>query len=544
MKKEMLINVLQPEESRIAIVEDGILEELYVERNSLENYVGNIYKGRVVNIEPSIQAAFIDFGVGRNGFLHVSDVEFQYYKHLVNGESDVEEDDDDDSGDADDSPDPRRGREKSRGRVNERSARGKPPIQEIFTRGSEVLVQVIKGGIGSKGPTLSTYISIPGRYLVLMPGLQRVGVSRKIADEDARRRLKRILRDLNPPEGLGFIIRTAGVDRSQADLQRDLNYLLRLWTVIVGRIKKFPAPVDIYEESDMIIRTIRDIYSAEIDSIWIDEPRAFERAREFMNIVLPRHVDSVKLYDGREPLFHQYDIEQEITRIQHRHVPLKGGGSIVIDQTEALVAIDVNSGNFRMDDDAEENAYQVNLKAAAEISRQIRLRDLGGVIVNDFIDMREERHRRGVERALADAVRRDRARTKIMRISPFGLIEMTRQRIRPSLRRSVYEDCPCCTGTGQVKTAESMAIDVMRLLMTHANREDVSRVTVDVHERVAAFLNNRKRRDITNLEEVYSVSISVNAMTGVGPEHLQFHCTSDLGNEVKILPPAGSKSKA
>jgi len=543
MKKEMLINVLQPEESRIAIVEDGVLEELYVERNSLENYVGNIYKGRVVNIEPSIQAAFVDFGVGRNGFLHVSDVEFQYYKHLVGGDGELNDDDDDDNGDGDDAADPRRGRDKSRGRVNERSARGKPPIQEIFTRGSEVLVQVIKGGIGSKGPTLSTYISIPGRYLVLMPGLQRVGVSRKIADEDARKRLKRILRDLNPPEGLGFIIRTAGVDRSQADLQRDLNYLLRLWTVIVGRIKKFPAPVDIYEESDMIIRTIRDIYSTEIDAIWIDEPRAFERAREFMNIVLPRHVDTVKLYDGREPLFHQYDIEQEITRIQSRHVPLKGGGSIVIDQTEALVAIDVNSGNFRMDDDAEENAYQVNLRAAAEISRQIRLRDLGGVIVNDFIDMREERHRRGVERALHDAVRRDRARTKILRISPFGLIEMTRQRIRPSLRRSVYEDCPCCAGTGQVKTAESMAIDVMRLLMTNANREDVSRVTVDVHERVAAFLNNRKRRDITNLEEVYNVSISINAMVGVGPEHLQFHCASDLGNEVKILPSSGSKSK-
>lgn len=543
MKKEMLINVLQPEESRIAIVEDGVLEELYVERNSLENYVGNIYKGRVVNIEPSIQAAFVDFGVGRNGFLHVSDVEFQYYKHLVGSDGELGDEDDEDGADGDDAADPRRGRDKGRGRVNERSARGKPPIQEIFTRGSEVLVQVIKGGIGSKGPTLSTYISIPGRYLVLMPGLQRVGVSRKIADEDARKRLKRILRDLNPPEGLGFIIRTAGVDRSQADLQRDLNYLLRLWTVIVGRIKKFPAPVDIYEESDMIIRTIRDIYSTEIDAIWIDEPRAFERAREFMNIVLPRHVDTVKLYDGREPLFHQYDIEQEITRIQSRHVPLKGGGSIVIDQTEALVAIDVNSGNFRMDDDAEENAYQVNLRAAAEISRQIRLRDLGGVIVNDFIDMREERHRRGVERALHDAVRRDRARTKILRISPFGLIEMTRQRIRPSLRRSVYEDCPCCAGTGQVKTAESMAIDVMRLLMTNANREDVSRVTVDVHERVAAFLNNRKRRDITNLEEIYSVSISINAMVGVGPEHLQFHCASDLGNEVKILPSSGSKSK-
>ena len=544
MAKEMLINVLQPEESRIAIVEDGVLEELYVERNSLENYVGNIYKGRVVNIEPSIQAVFVDFGVGRNGFLHVSDVEYQYYRHLVekNGEiSDIDED-----GDDLDAAEGVEGRSSSagvRGRFNERDARNKPPIQEIFQRGSEVLVQVIKGGIGSKGPTLSTYVSIPGRYLVLMPGLQRVGVSRKIADEDARKRLKRILRDLSPPEGLGFIIRTAGVDQSQADLQRDLNYLLRLWKVIVSRVQKFPAPVDIYEESDMIIRTIRDIYSTQIDTIWIDEPRAFQRAREFMSIVLPRQVDSVKLYEGREPLFNQYDIEREISRIQCRHVPMKGGGSIVIDQTEALVAIDVNSGNFRMDDDAEENAYQVNLRAAEEISRQIRLRDLGGVIINDFIDMRDERHRRGVERALFNAVKRDRARTKIISISPFGLIEMTRQRIRPSLRRSVYEDCPCCAGTGQVKTAESMVIDVMRLLMTHANREEVRRVAVDVHERVAAFLNNRKRRDITHLEEMYEVVINIHGLTAVGPEHLQFHCTNEAGTEVKNLMQPDSKSR-
>jgi len=538
MKKEMLMNVLQPEESRIAIVEDGTLQELYVERNSLENYVGNIYKGRVVNIEPSIQAAFVDFGVGRNGFLHVSDVEFQYYKHLVDGKEG------DDLGADDGDEDEGRPSRQPRGKFNERSVRNKPPIQEILKRGSEVLVQVIKGAIGSKGPTLSTYVSIPGRYLVLMPGLQRVGVSRKIADDDARKRLKRILRDLSPPEGLGFIIRTAGVDRSQADLQRDLNYLLRLWKVIVSRVKKFPAPVDIYEESDMITRTIRDIYTSEIDSIWIDEPRAFERACEFMKIVLPRHVDRVKLYDGKEPIFQQYDIEQEITRIQSRHVPLKGGGSIVIDQTEALVAIDVNSGNFRMDDDAEENAYQVNLRAAEEISRQIRLRDLGGVIVNDFIDMREERHRRGVERALHNAVKRDRARTKILHISPFGLIEMTRQRIRPSLRRSVYEDCPCCSGTAQVKTAESMAIDVMRLLMSHANRDDVSKVTVEVHERVAAFLNNRKRKDITQLEETYDVSVTIDSKVGVGPEHLKFHCSNATGTEVRILTHADSKSKS
>src|SRR6187455_3061159 len=261
MKKEMLINVLQPEECRIAIVEDGVLEELYVERSSQESYVGNIYKGRVVNLEPAIQAAFVDFGVGRNGFLHVSDVEYQYYKQLVKDEPDEE----------------REEREPGRGgrppkHLNERNARNKPPIQRIFQRGSEVLVQVIKEGIGNKGPTLSTYISIPGRYLVLMPGLQRVGVSRKITDEGIRRQLRTALEALNPPPGLGFIIRTAGIERSQLDLQRDLQYLLRLWKVIVRRIKKTRAPVDIYQESDMIIRTIRDIFTGEVDSILIDEP--------------------------------------------------------------------------------------------------------------------------------------------------------------------------------------------------------------------------------------------------------------------------------
>jgi ribonuclease E len=536
MKKEMLVNALQPEESRIAIVENGVLEELYIERISLENFVGNIYKGRVVNIEPSIQAAFVDFGVGRNGFLHVSDVEYQYYKHLTGpgGAVPARPDDDDDEEDER----PQRGKK----RFNERSVRNKPPIQEIFKRGSEVLVQVIKEGIGTKGPTLSTYISIPGRYLVLMPGLQRVGVSRKITDEATRRQLRTILEALNPPQGLGFIIRTAGIERSQKDLQRDLNYLLRLWKVIVRRIKKTRAPVDIYQESDMVIRTIRDIYNAEIETIWIDEPETFERAREFLKVVLPRHANRLKLYEGKEPIFHKYRIEDEITRIQQRHVPLAGGGSLVIDQTEAMVAIDVNSGNFRADNDAEETAYQMNLRAAAEICRQIRLRDLGGVIVNDFIDMREERHRRGVERALREAIRRDRARSKILRISPFGLIEMTRQRIRPSLRRSVYEDCPCCRGTALVKTAESVAIEVVRLLLNSIHREGVAKITVEVHDRVGTYLNNRKRKDLIRFEEENNVSIHISTRGDVSPEHLQIRCYDSTGTELKFAAPEHSKS--
>ena len=433
MKKEILINVSQPEECRIAIIEDGLLEELYIERASQDNLVGNIYKGRVVNLEPSIQAAFVDFGVGKNGFLHISDVEPQYFRQ---GGYDPEQANNGDGG-------PRGGggnNQDQQGGRRPRRFRGgrprfKPPIQEIFRRGDEVLVQVIKEGIGAKGPTLSTYISIPGRYLVLMPALGRLGVSRKIEDDTARRRLRETLLELNPPKGLGFIVRTAGSERNKKELSRDMAYLLRLWKVIVRRLKRNSAPVDIYEESDMIIRTIRDIFTSDVDAIYVDQEAAYARAKEFLQLVMPRHVNRLHYYEGKEPLFYRYKLETEIGRIHKREVPLREGGSIVIDQTEALVAIDVNSGSFRADDSAEETAYQLNLAAANEIARQLRLRDLGGVIVNDFIDMRKEKHRRGLERALRDALKRDRARTKILRTSPFGLIEMTRQRIRPSFKR-------------------------------------------------------------------------------------------------------------
>jgi ribonuclease E len=411
----------------------------------------------------------------------------------------------------------------------------KPPIQEIFRRGDEVLIQVIKESIGTKGPTLSTYISIPGRYLVLMPGLNRFGVSRKIADEAQRRRLRDIMHSLNPPKGLGFIVRTAGIDRTKSELARDLAYLLRLWKVILRRIKKAKAPSPIYQESDMIIRTIRDIFTGEIDTIWIDERSAYERAHEFMKVVMPKFVDRVRFYDDRVPLFHRYGLEEEITRIQRRRVDLVGGGSIVIDQTEALVAIDVNSGNFRVEDDAERTAFEMNLRAAKEIARQLRLRDLGGVIVNDFIDMREERHRRGVERALREAVRRDRARTKVLRMSQFGIIEMTRQRIRPSLKRSVYEDCGHCNGAGVAKTAESMAIDVMRLLALAAHRADVRRINVTVAGPVAGYLNNRKRREIARIEVESNLLVSVRHLESAPAEHLQVDCFDAANNEVRLL---------
>jgi ribonuclease E len=544
MKQEMLINVSQPEECRIAIVEDGVLEELYIERSSQDNYVGNIYKGKVVNIEPSIQAAFVDFGVGRNGFLHISDVEPQYFRQggydptkpiegngsqRGRGNGHGDEDEHDDEHHVEDSP-----RHRKRGFRPGARPRVKPPIQDILRRGDEVLVQVIKEGIGTKGPTLSTYISIPGRYLVLMPALGRVGVSRKIEDDDVRRKLRDIMLELNPPKGLGFIIRTAGIDRTKKELSRDLAYLVRLWKVIVRRIKKMQAPVDIYEESDMIIRTIRDIFTGDVDAIYIDEPAAHERAKEFLQIVMPRYVHRLQLYEGKEPLFHRYRLDEEIGRIHERKVPLRQGGSIVVDQTEALVAIDVNSGNFRADDSAEETAYQMNLLAAKEIARQLRLRDLGGVIVNDFIDMRKERHRRGVERALRDAVKRDRARTKILRTSPFGLIEMTRQRIRPSLKRSVFTDCPGCSGTGVVKTAESMAIEVVRTLILASQQEDVAKVAVTVSDEVATYLNNKKRRELARIEDNSTISVQIYGREAVPPEHLVVECFDTSGRDVKF----------
>ena len=537
MKQEMLINVSQPEECRIAIMENGVLEELYVERTSQDNYVGNIYKGRIVNIEPSIQAAFVDFGVGRNGFLHISDVEPQYYRQGgldPDKAFDVAEPSGRGLESAEEDADARQRTATSRRpRLGDRP-RVKPPIQDVLRRGDEVLVQVIKEGFGTKGPTLSTYISIPGRYLVLMPPLGRVGISKKIDDEHDRRMLRDIMLDLQPPKGVGFVVRTAGTERTKSEMARDMTYLLRLWKSIVRRMRKYSAPIDIYQESDMIIRTIRDMFTEDVGRILIDEPAAYERAREFLELVMPKYVSRLQLYDGKEPLFHRYGLEEEISRIHQRKVPLKGGGSIVIDQTEALVAIDVNSGSFRTDKSAEENAYQMNIIAAKEIARQLRLRDLGGVIVNDFIDMRRDRYRRGVEKALYDAMKRDRARTKILRTSPFGLIEMTRQRIRPSLRKSIFRDCPTCTGTGMVKTAESMAIEVMRTLQLSATRDDIARLNVTVHDEVATWINNRKRREIAQFEDTVHMQLHVVGKESVSPEHMMFEAWDSNSRPVRF----------
>jgi ribonuclease E len=403
------------------------------------------------------------------------------------------------------------------------------------------LIQVIKEGIGTKGPTLSTYISIPGRYLVVMPGLSRIGVSRKIGDDQQRRRLRGILQDLQPPRGLGFIIRTAGLDRTKKELQRDLAYLTRLWRVIANRIKKGKGPAPIYQESDIITRTIRDIFTNEIEKIRVDEPVSYSHAREFMDFVMPRYADRLVLEQGLEPIFHRFGIEAEIGNMQHKRVPLANGGSLVIDQTEAMVAIDVNSGQFRQESDAEENAFQMNLAAAKEVARQLRLRDLGGVVVIDFIDMRDERHRFEIERALRLAVSRDRARTKVLRMSQFGIIQMTRQRIRPSLKRTSFDECPACRATGLVKTGETMSIEAMRLLQLAAWRPNVARVRVRAADNVAQFLLNRKRKEIAKLEDDGNIQVTIFGVPGVMPETLEVQCLDSSGGEIRLTHETKSK---
>src|SRR5918993_5938723 len=474
MAKEMLINVSEGEECRIALLDNGKLEELYMERTSATSHVGNIYKGRVTNVEPSIQAAFIDFGLGRNGFLHISDLMPTYFG--------------------------RRGEDVQETVGRKMARRDRPPIQRCLRRGDDIVVQIIKEGIGTKGPTLSTYLSIPGRILVMMPGMDSMGVSRKIEDDEERRRLRQILDTLKVPDGVGFIIRTAGIGKTKAEIERDLKYLTRLWENLVKRRDSSPAPVELYTEGDLVTRTVRDLFSADVDQIVVDNKEVAKRVKEVIRLSSPRTKNRVEVYEDPLPLFHKYGIEKDIELMYSRHVPLPSGGSLVIDSTEAIVAIDVNSGKFRDHSDAEMTAFKTDLEAADEIARQLRLRDLGGVIICDFIDLRYERHRRELEHHLTELLKRDRAKTKMLRMSQFGIIEMTRQRMRPSLKRSIYFDCPHCKGAGLVKTPESMSLDVMRRLAIAANDLKVARVELSVNPDVAFYLQNRKRRQLAGLE--------------------------------------------
>jgi len=498
--KQLLINVLEDEECRIGLLENNLLEELYIERAGGEQHVGDIYKGTITNVEPSIQAAFVDFGAEKNGFLHVSDVIPAAY----HPES------------------------------SKQARRSHPLIQDVLRRGHEVVVQLTREGIGKKGPSLTTYLSLPGKYVVLMPGIHRRGVSRKIEDEAERDRLRKLLGELDLSKDMGFIVRTAGVARTKRDLQRDLSYLMRLWRTLEARIQKSEAPAMIYQESDLVIRAIRDIFTPDITRVLVDDEGAYKKVRDFLKIVMPRARENVQLYTEREPLFHRFGIETQIEGIYERTVPLPEGGSLVIDSTEALVAIDVNSGGFRKEKDPERGALRVNLAAAKEVVRQLRLRDLGGIIVIDFIDLSSEENRHKVEKELAEGLKRDRARTRMLHMSRFGIVEMTRQRMRSGLKRHHYEDCPHCHGTGQVKTLESMCLRVMRQIRAALTRVDVTRADVHVNARVEDEIQNRMRQRLLKLEEKTGAHISIFGQQELGVEDIEISCFNAKGEKLKI----------
>ncbi len=508
MAREMLINWLQGEECRVAVVENGSLEELYVERASLNNHVGNIYKGKVVNIESGIQAAFVDFGTGKNGFLHISDLHPRYFSKA--GTDFME-------------------------KIGERkSLKERMPIQKCLHGGEELIVQVTKEGIKTKGPTLTTYLALPGKYLVMMPWMQRNGVSHKIEDEEERKRLRTILEESKPPKGQGFIIRTAGEGCSKRDIQNDLKYLKRLWGSIEKRIKTAKAPEEIYQESDLVIRTIRDVFNSKISKIVCDSEKVVRKIRDFLGIATPRLKNRAVYYDSNVPLFHKYKIDEEIAKIQSRVVELEGGGSIVIEQTEALVSIDVNSGRYRKQKSAEQTAYKINMNAAVEIARQLRLRDMGGLIICDFIDMHSEKHRREVERAFRNATKTDRARSKILRISRFGIVEMTRQRMRPSLQSTTYLACPNCGGTGFIKSHESSAIEIIRLLNLAVSKKQIKRIELSVSPEVAGYLQNEKRATIANLEQTTGKHIIIHSSPNYTGEKHSIICYNERESVVKL----------
>lgn len=479
----MLVNYVPGEECRIAILEDGKLEEFYQERASSESHVGNIYKGKVTNVEPSIQAAFVDFGLERNGFLHISDLHPMYFPGAEKDETE---------------------------KVGKKTPRReRPPIQKALRRGDTVLVQVLKEGLSTKGPTLTSYLSIPGRFLVMMPYMDRLGVSRKVEDDEARREARKILADLDPPDKFGFIVRTAGIGQTKTDLKRDLAYLTRLWKSIENRQKDLRGVGELYAESDLVIRTIRDVFTSDIQRVIVDDITAAKRARDFLSVANPRSKSKVVYYNDPVPLFNRFDVERQIDDINAREVGLPSGGALVFDQTEALVAIDVNSGKSRNARDAESNAYNTNKEAVDEICRQLRLRDLGGLVVNDLIDMRDLKHRRTIEQRFRNNLKKDRARTRIGPISQFGILEMTRQRMRPSLKTSIYNDCDSCRGTGFIKSPESVVLDVMRRLALVMHVKETATLELTISPDVAFQLLNKKRSHLVGLERKYGKPVMV-----------------------------------
>jgi ribonuclease E len=567
MTKRMLIDASQPEETRVVLLSGNRVEDFDTETASKQQLKGNIYLARVTRVEPSLQAAFVEYGGNRHGFLAFNEIHPDYYRIPISDREDLlaeqqaemrveadeddlaatssdlsDENDDENGGDPDSAdyaaaaqasdeddgedeiaPEALGGDDEAEEvRRSRRSMARRYKIQEVISRRQILLVQVVKEERGNKGAALTTYLSLAGRYCVLMPNTARGGgVSRKIVNPGDRKRLKTVVDGLDVPEGMAVIVRTAGSQRTKAEIKRDYEYLLRLWDEIREVTLQSSAPCRIHEEANLIKRSIRDLYTGDIDEVLVEGEEGYKIAKSFMRTLVPSHAKRVQPYksDG-SPLLLKYQVESQLDAIHNPTVQLKSGGYIVLSETEALVAIDVNSGRATRERNIEETALRTNLEAADEVARQLRLRDLAGLVVIDYIDMEESRNRNAVERRFKDAMRSDRARVQIGRISHFGLLELSRQRLRPSLGEASTQVCPHCTGSGRIRSTDSSALHVLRAIEEEGLKQRASQISVKVPASIAFYIFNNKRQSLATIEDRYGLEVLLEQDdTLVPPEH-------------------------
>jgi len=491
--KEIIVNA-EALENRVAVLEDGQLEEFSIERTTEKQIVASVFKGRIRNLEPGLKAAFVDIGFEKNAFLHYWDIIPEQLDQRV---------------DLLETPEGERAKQKPK--ISQKD------IPQLYPAGSEVIVQVVKGPIGTKGPRVTTNISIPGRYLVLMPFNPQRGISRKIEDDRERQRLKKILQRLRIPEGMGVIVRTVGENQKKRYFIRDLELLLQTWKQVEQKIKTQPAPCCVFQEPDLVERTVRDFLTEEVDRIVVDHEAAYERIRNMIGQISRRSRGKVRLYTEPTPIFSRFNVEKQIENAFRRQVWLKSGGYICIDETEALVAIDINTGRHKSQKDLDTTILQTNLEAADEICRQLRLRNIGGLIVIDFIDMRHRSDQQKVTQRMREGVRRDKAKTRILNISQLGLIEMTRQRHSESMASAVYEDCPYCKGKGMVKSALSMSVEIQRKIaeilrkLREQGKHETPQLRIFVHPEVLSRLRTEDEALLIELEKKLSGKLSFRA---------------------------------
>ena len=488
---KLLVNAEEPEECRIALIEDGRVESFHVTTVVHEQTKGNIYKGRVTAIEPNLQVAFIDIGTEKNGFLSFSEIHPEYYTCDKAAQKHWKE----------------------------------LHIQDVIKKGQEILVQVVKEASGSKGASVTTYLSLPGRFLVLMPGSDSHGISRKIENEEERAKLRTTMNSLNIPEGIGYIIRTASKDITKTALNKDLRYLLRLWNETKKRGQTAIPPALIYKDQDIIAKVLRDYYSPDIQEILVDTKETQKQVIEFLKLLpFKQRKTNVRLHQGTRPIFNQYGLEEQIEQIYQPVVKLPSGGSIVINPTEALVAIDVNSGRTAKDKNFAETIFLANSEAAAELTRQLRLRDLGGLIVVDFIDMRNSRHIREVEKLVKTSMKRDRAKVDISRISRFGLMQISRQKLGRPVQMGSYHVCEYCQGRGVTRSVETQSLAYLRRIQTGVAHKNVVGVTCRLPVKVSQYLLNNKREELLELENKYGAVIRIEPVPEMTPtdHHIEF----------------------